>query len=276
MILEAKLAISSFIFANIISGLFDSQRWLFLVSVFALCSICSMILLAENRDYVKVVFISTCLGLMFSRSLSNTISYYISSDYTYMQFFLYTSVMSFFHYSEYLSVAVLNPKDLRIDAFLLTHSWEYGLALSLAFIEMGLESRYFPALKGNIYLIFIGLLMTSLGEFIRKLAMYTAGVSFTHMVATSKYTQHVLVTSGIYSWCRHPSYVGWTLWSVGTQILLCNPICFIAYICAIGMFYRERIVLEEFHLIRFFGRRYIEYQKKVPTGLPFIRGLVIE
>ena len=276
MILEANLAISFFLLANILCGLFDWQTWWLLVSVFAIFSIFSLIFLDDNRDYIKVIFISTCLGLIFSSSMSNTISYYTSHDYISMQFFLYTSVMSFFHYSEYLSVSLFNPSDLKIDAFLLTHSWEYGLALAVAFVEMGLESYYLPALKGNIYLICIGLLMTSLGEFIRKLSMYTAGVSFTHMVATTKEAKHVLVTTGIYGWCRHPGYVGWAIWSIGTQVLLCNPVCFIGYIFAVRVFYAERIVIEEFHLIRFFGRRYIEYQKQVPTGLPFIRGLVMK
>ena len=276
MILEANLAISSFVFANIGSGLFDWQTWFLLVSLFAMCSILSMVFLAENRDYIKVVFISACLGLIFSRSITNTISHYSSHEYIHMQFFLYLSVMSFFHYSEYLSVSLFNPNDLKIDAFLLTHSREYGVALFVAVLEMGLESYYLPVLKGNIYVICVGVLMIILGEFLRKLAMYTAGVSFTHMVATSKDTKHVLVTKGIYRYCRHPGYVGWTLWSIGTQVLLCNPLCFVVYICAVRIFYKQRIMVEEYHLIRFFGDSYIAYQKRVPTGLPFIYGLILE
>ena len=31
-------------------------------------------------------------------------------------------------------------------------------------------------------------------------------------------TDHQLVTSGVYGYCRHPSYAGWFLWSVGTQV----------------------------------------------------------
>lgn len=276
MILEAILAIFFFISVNIISPFLEWHIWCIFLTIFAVCSAISMNLLETGKDYIKVIFISTSMGLVFSKSLSYTISYYMSQDYIHTQFFLYVCIMSFFHYSEYVSVAVFNPNDLKMDAFMLTHSWEYGLALCTSLAEMGVESYFFPFLKGNIYFISLGLLMTSSGEFIRKLAMYTAGVSFTHMVSTWKEDEHKLVTSGIYNWCRHPGYVGWTIWSIGTQVVLCNPFCFVAYICAIKVFYQERVKIEEFHLIRFFGKSYIEYQQRVPTGLPFIRGLVIK
>ena len=29
---------------------------------------------------------------------------------------------------------------------------------------------------------------------------------------------HLLITTGIYAHMRHPSYVGWFYWSVGTQV----------------------------------------------------------
>ena len=274
MILEANLAIFFFILVNIVCPFLELQIWCILLTISAICSAISMNLLEIDKDYIKVIFISTSMGLVFSKSLSYTISNYSCQNYIHMQFFLYVCIIAFFHYSEYVSVSVFNPSDLTIDAFLLTHSWEYGLALCMSVAEMGLESYLFPFLKGNLYLISFGLLMTSLGEFIRKLAMYTAGISFTHMVSTWKEDEHRLVTSGIYSLCRHPGYVGWTIWSIGTQVVLCNPFCFVAYICAIKVFYKERIRIEEFHLIRFFGKRYIEYQQRVPTGLPFIKGLV--
>ena len=34
---------------------------------------------------------------------------------------------------------------------------------------------------------------------------------------------HQLVTAGIANVLRHPAYFGWFYWSIGTQILLCNP-----------------------------------------------------
>jgi protein-S-isoprenylcysteine O-methyltransferase len=56
------------------------------------------------------------------------------------------------------------------------------------------------------------------GEFLRKLAMWTAQHNFTHIVQDRRRDEHVLVTHGIYGYSRHPSYVGWFLFSVGTQV----------------------------------------------------------
>ena len=80
------------------------------------------------------------------------------------------------------------------------------------------------------------------------------------------------MTGGVYAWCRHPSYVGWFLWSVGTQLVLGNPVCFLLYGWASFAFFKERIYIEEYTLISFFGSRYREYQAKVATGIPGIPG----
>lgn len=41
---------------------------------------------------------------------------------------------------------------------------------------------------------------------------------FDFQVQFEKHRDHVLVTHGLYSLCRHPSYVGWFYWSIGTQV----------------------------------------------------------
>ena len=85
-----------------------------------------------------------------------------------------------------------------------------------------------------------------------------------------------MVTSGVFSYVRHPSYVGWFLWSLGTQIVLLNPICLILYGVVSWLFFNERIYIEEHSLLRFFGDDYSDYQKKVPSGIPFVRGFLID
>jgi len=35
-------------------------------------------------------------------------------------------------------------------------------------------------------------------------------------------------------WIRHPAYCGWLIWSVGTQVLLVNPVCILAFTAAVG------------------------------------------
>ncbi|XP_060707842.1 60S ribosomal protein L22 isoform X3 [Hemiscyllium ocellatum] len=129
----------------------------------------------------------------------------------------YLCSLSFFHYSEYLVTAVINPKSLSLDSFLLNHSMAYTLAAMSSWVEFTIEKLLFPGLKQITWLSFLGLLMVLIGESLRKAAMLTAGSNFNHIVQNEKAESHRLVTSGVYSWSRHPSYVGWFYWSIGTQ-----------------------------------------------------------
>ena len=45
-----------------------------------------------------------------------------------------------------------------------------------------------------------------------------------YSLQSTKREDHRLVTDGVYAWFRPPSYVGWLYWSVGTQLILCNPV----------------------------------------------------
>ena len=73
-------------------------------------------------------------------------------------------------------------------------------------------------LKQITWLSTTGLLMVVFGECLRKAAMFTAASNFNHVVQSEKSDTHTLVTSGVYAWFRHPSYVGWFYWSIGTQV----------------------------------------------------------
>ena len=76
----------------------------------------------------------------------------------------------------------------------------------------------FSGLKQFGCITFIGLILVLGGETLRKLAMWTAKTNFNHYVQHIKADGHTLVTHGIYNYSRHPSYVGWFYWSVGTQV----------------------------------------------------------
>ena len=58
------------------------------------------------------------------------------------------------------------------------------------------------------------------GEAMRKGAMITAMTNFHHYVQYIKKDGHQLVTHGVYGLFRHPSYVGWFYWSIGTQVCI--------------------------------------------------------
>jgi len=232
-----------------------------------------MILAILFKDYILEYVTALCLGCLFLYGVSNCIS--ISPTITFSPFYLYISVLSFFHWSEYQVTGIGNPSSLSWDSFLINHSIQYWAAMLASWLEY-LVWRSMLTGWSCPSLSLAGLALCLSGELVRKVAMLQAGRSFNHLVQTSRDNEHKLVTEGIYSVCRHPSYLGWFLWSLGSQVLLLNPLCFIAYGLVTFYFFRGRIEVEEYHLVCFFGHQYLQYQKKVPTGIPFIKGYVLE
>ncbi|KAG7478420.1 hypothetical protein MATL_G00080700 [Megalops atlanticus] len=232
----------------------------------------NLFLLAVYKGPMYKVAVRACLlGFIFGCGLLISLG-----QTTWTHFGWYMCSLSFFHYSEYLVTAMINPHSLSLDSFLLNHSVEYTVAALSSWLEFTMEKLLLPELKQCRWLSLLGLLMVVCGEGLRKSAMLTAGSNFNHIVQNEKAQSHVLVTSGVYSCFRHPSYVGWFYWSIGTQVVLCNPVCVLGYTLASWRFFRERIEEEELSLILFFGEEYLEYKRRVPTGLPFIQGICVD
>lgn len=211
---------------------------------------------------------SVILGLVFTYSL--LIAYWIH-DRKLSIFFSYMTCLSMFHYLEFFFTALTSLATLECSSFLLDHSLMYWVAAVGSWVEFFMEYFLFPQVK-VIYVSFFGLFMVIIGEVFRKLAMVHAGSAFTHVVVRYRRVNHVLVTNGVYSLVRHPGYAGWFIWCIGTQVLLCNPICVVLYAITAWFFFKERIFYEERLLLQFFGDHYRVYQKNVPLGIPFIRG----
>jgi protein-S-isoprenylcysteine O-methyltransferase len=92
-----------------------------------------------------------------------------------------------------------------------------------------------------------------------------------NLIKSFQRPEHLLVTSGPYSFARHPGYLGWAIWAVSTQILLRNPLSFPVFIFAQHSFFSSRIPYEEMILSEFFGEKYDVYRKKTRTwmiGIP--------
>ncbi|KAG5560872.1 hypothetical protein RHGRI_004032 [Rhododendron griersonianum] len=83
---------------------------------------------------------------------------------------------------------------------------------------------------------------------------------------------HKLVTSGVYSFVRHPGYCGFFIWSIGTKIMMCNPISTVAFAVVVWTFFVRRIPYEEYFLRQFFGSEYDEYACRLPSEVPFVKG----
>jgi protein-S-isoprenylcysteine O-methyltransferase len=182
----------------------------------------------------------------------------------------YAVLLALFHFSEFLVTAQNQPRDVTADAFLLNHSRAYGAAFAAAVAEFWVELALAPALKRGGASLVMGAALCMGGQALRTVAMLTAARSFTHLVQVERRAGHELVTSGVYARLRHPAYVGWFAWSVGTQVLLANPLCALAYAAAAWRFFAERIPVEEDALIDFFGGAYVTYARSA-WGFPGVR-----
>jgi protein-S-isoprenylcysteine O-methyltransferase Ste14 len=73
-----------------------------------------------------------------------------------------------------------------------------------------------------------------------------------------------------YSILRHPSYVGFFYWAIGTQLVLCNPLSTLLYGLAAWTFFSKRIVYEESTLRSLFPGDYEEYISRTYIGIPLM------
>ncbi|GLI61229.1 hypothetical protein VaNZ11_003529, partial [Volvox africanus] len=151
--------------------------------------------------------------------------------------------LAFFHCSEFILAMIFMRDELSIKSWLLSKA--YATTMLFAVLEYVLEGWAVPALKvgdgGMGYVSSLGLVLIVLGEGIRKLAIFTAKSNFTHNMRTARQPKHVLITRGIYGYVRHPGYLGWYIWCLGTQVLLCNPICFFGFAVLAWRFFSLRI-----------------------------------
>ena len=115
-----------------------------------------------------------------------------------------------------------------------------------------------------------GIILCMGGQLLRSLAMLHAGKNFNHQVELSGRADHVLVTTGIYKFVRHPSYTGFLCWVVGLQLSLGNTIMTVLSTVVVWRFFKERIPPEEAALLRMFKDGYLEYRTRTWSGIPFI------
>lgn len=126
-------------------------------------------------------------------------------------------------------------------AFLLQNGIEYMAAHTFGLLEFFVEAALVPRWKTFRALQLLGVTLVVSGQLLRSLAMVHASTNFSHTVAHAKREDHVLVTHGVYSFARHPSYAGFLYWAVGTQILLGNPVSTVLFIMVLTRFFARRI-----------------------------------
>lgn len=106
------------------------------------------------------------------------------------------------------------------------------------------------------------------GLSLRIFAVWSLGPNF---AATVQIKQNQdLITHGLYSYLRHPSYTGAWFMLMGYGIFLHSILG--TLLMGIGLFfaYQKRIQTEELTLIQAFGKKYEEYQNKTYRMIPHL------
>jgi protein-S-isoprenylcysteine O-methyltransferase Ste14 len=144
----------------------------------------------------------------------------------------------------------------------------YGL-LFLPSPELFTENVFQADYK--IWPLFIGLFVTVLGQAIRG-----ATIGLAYIVRGGKdkkvYAEH-LVSTGIFSHCRNPLYVGNILMLLGVGILA-NSLIYVGIIMPLFLFIYQAIVLAEENFLRGkFGADFDAYCAKVNRWIPSLKGI---
>ncbi|KAM0716740.1 hypothetical protein Q7P37_008185 [Cladosporium fusiforme] len=188
--------------------------------------------------------------------------------------FAFISSLSLFHFLEFWTTATYNTPEVRATSFLLfTNGRSYNIAHSCALLEVLVSNFFYPAYQAkyvNAFTVGLGIFLVVFGQATRSLAMATAGTNFNHIPQKAKKADHELVTSGVYAYSRHPSYFAFFWWAIGTQLLVGNKVCLLAFVGVLWHFFNDRIKSEERSLVEFFGEDYDAYRKSTRTGIPFI------
>ena len=217
-----------------------------------------------------------CLGIALGfSSLATILLVCVGSPLWRTPFFL--ASLSTFHFLEFWTHAAYNTPLATTGAFLLDANGNaYKVAHISAFVETTLMHsilhwpQLFPQWTRWAWFGF-GLISLAGGQLVRSLAMIHCGRNFSHKVQTYRRAEHELVTHGVYSIMRHPSYFGFFWWAIGTQVVLGNWFCLAAYVVVLWQFFAHRIKQEERYLVAFFGKEYEEYRAQTGVGIPLIR-----
>lgn len=225
----------------------------------------------EKNNLAEIAVVSGCLGAVFGLSIIAAVFRLVR-----LPVCIYLVALSLFHFNEFDCSFRYQPSKVTSKSFLVYGSggnWQYWVIQLMTLAECWANYRlqWLGTRKFTVLLTVCGVIMVVAGLSFRRLAMKTCGESFSHYINTKNFENQVLVTHGVYSVSRHPSYVGFYLIVVGTQLLLQNMVSLLICIVILHVFFKKRIAFEEWFLVnRIFGPQYVEYQNRVPILLPFI------
>ena len=151
---------------NLTTNLYRSLVCLILTIIFGLCLFPS---------YFDVWWRAVVTGLGASIGIFIIISPELPGIWP---FGTYLTILSVFHFLEYAVTGITNPSNLSTDSFLLNHSLQYWIAAGASWIEYFVEFYFLPdGIKDVTSVVMCGIVISIVGDILRKMAMFHAGKS---------------------------------------------------------------------------------------------------
>ena len=119
-----------------------------------------------------------------------------------------------------------------------------------------------PSMLGPAITLYIA------GAYILYKAMSTLGKHFSPTIEFQQ--DHQLLTTGIYSWIRHPMYTAFLLFAAAHALLLPSTVGWASIGLTVALVFLVRVPLEEQALRAEFGEEYARYANHVAGIIPGI------
>ncbi len=142
----------------------------------------------------------------------------------------------------------------------------FGLILLLFTQLVGFNIFPYPH---STSLQLLGAILTLIGVVVSILGRHELGTNWTHGANYQIKNNQELVTSGIYSYIRHPIYAGLILAFIGGELVAESYLAFFFFVISfVGFYYQSR--KEEEILLEHFGKKYKDYMSRTKMLIPFI------
>ncbi len=140
-----------------------------------------------------------------------------------------------------------------------------ALPFLILFLSAWSERRDLALLPGGAVLGWLGVALAGVGALLRAAAVAHLGRRFTARAVVQE--GHALVQSGLYSWLRHPAYLGALLSGAGAALAFRSGVGLAAALTLL-LPIRVRIRNEERLLAEHFGEAFADYRRRTGGLVP--------
>ena len=139
--------------------------------------------------------------------------------------------------------------------------------VTLFFVVWGLDSFvfYYSTFLAGLVPLTLRLFLT---VFSSGFGVYLSAISL--KLVFGEEAEPKIIESGVYSWVRHPMYLGTMMFCLGFFLASLSLLSLGIWV-VFFFFYDKMATYEEKDMIRILGEEYTAYQKRVPKWIPRLR-----